>query len=105
MDTVNMAHIQVTRGLGLKQVALMRMTASVQETAGGHSPAEDSSQIGGNGLSRETSAASADLGTIADTEAEIRRLAEVTHPFVHASGLTVQYMVPIHSLHGSIHGS
>ena len=90
------------RGFGLKQMVLMRISASVQDAAGGHGTAEDSPQIVGSGLSRETTAASADLGSIADTEAEIRRLAEVISVACCASGLTVQYMVPSSTHHGGV---
>ena len=74
--------IHLQRGFGVKQVTLMRTSASVQDAAGGHGTAEDLPQTVGSGLSRENSAASADLGSIADTEAEIRRLAEV-NPVAH----------------------
>ena len=94
--------IQLQRGFGLKQVVLMRMTVSVQDAAGGHGTAEDSPQIVGNGLSRETSAASADLGSIADTEAEIRRIAEVISVACRASGLIVQHMVPSSTHYGEV---
>ena len=94
--------MQLQRGFGLNQMILMRTTASVQDAAGGHGTAEDSPQIVGSGLYRETSAASADLGSIADTEAEIRRLAEVISIACRASGLGVQSTVPSSMHYGGI---